>query len=756
MKPWLKWTIIVLGSIVLIIIIILQIAPGYIHKYVEANDLELIGREIFIEDLDFSWLSGQCEITGFDMREKDTSVSFLSYDRLFIDLNLWGLTKGYIHVKELQIEAPRVHIYQNGLEFNFSDLIPMEDTVHNESGDKTKSQWHFALENYMLSDGFILYQSELQPELRIDSFEVSVPMASDTSSIIDSHIQFHIETGGLFEIDNQIRQKESRFVSTVKMEDFDFAFLEPFLKAYLEINELNGVIDMNLVARGNWAKRNDVHLHGAIDIRDVMLIDKYNEELVALDQMHMDLDSFDLGTAEFDLGDLIVNGFSAKYEVFVNDEGEPTDSYTRITLPLASAEGPDTLRSGEAVNFNNPFSIAAAYVEVFAQQYRDADYKLNHFEVSNSSFTYNDYSLRDAFRYEISNMSLGAEGINSHAEYLQVNASATLNQVGRFEGIIRSYTDNLRNMDIEYKVYGTQLSPFTPYSNAYVAHAITEGEVVYENSTSIRDREIVSSNVIILDDFNFGKKSDHESVYNLPVRLAVGLLKDKDGNIVLDVPIEGDLDDPEYDYSRAIWTSIKNIVVNIVKAPFRFIGGMFGIEEENLKQVNFGLLQLRLDNRHEKQLNDMAKILEERPDLNIEFCRTTRKFETMERYAVTEVGHLFLYGTPIDEDLPKNEFRAVNEMDIYDSAFVAFVNERIPLEKQHLPIQSKCMLYVGQTRAEAQSDRIGYLRTNAIKSYLFEKKGIDSNRIRFKILHEDSLSTSRSTSIYSVGFWVNE
>ncbi|QTN38665.1 DUF748 domain-containing protein [Cryomorphaceae bacterium] len=758
MKPWKKWVLGILAFLFLAVVIILALAPGYIHRYVEKHDVDLVGREIYMDDLRIRWLRAQLEIEGFDMRERDTAVSFITFDRFHADLHLWSLLRGYIHLKRVELDRPMVHVVQDGTEFNFDDLATATDTDSTaEPLDTSKgSSWHFVLENYHLNDGFILYQSDLQPDLEIDSFEVRVPMASDTAARIGSHVRFHIVTGGLFTIDTDVMLAESAFASHFIMDDFDFEFLEPFLMAYMELEDLEGVIDLDLVAHGGWSESSDIQLRGLMDVRDVQMIDKFGDELVGLDHLHMGLDSFDLYTAEFDLGDFEVDGFRGLYEVFSVGEDSLTDSYSRIMLPLASAEGPDTLKSGESVNYNNPFSIAAAYVEVFAKTYKDADYKLNHFEVKNSSFTYNDYTLRDAFRYEVTDLALRADGIDSHEEFLQINASALLNEVGHFEGYIRTYTENLRNMDIEYKVYGTELSPFTPYSDTYVAHPITNGEIVYENSTTIRDNHIESNNNIVFDDLIFGQKSDYESFYNLPVRLAVGLLKDKDGDIVLDVPIEGDLDDPEYDYSKAIWTSIKNIVLNIVKAPFKFIGGMFGIDEDNLKQIDFGLLQLQLSKQHEKQLSDMAKVLEERPDLNIEFRRMTRKFETMEKFAVTEVAHMYLYGTPVDDRLPKEEFEAVNELDINDSTFVAFVDKGIREDQRHLPIQLKCIEYIGQERASSQSDKIGVIRTSAIRSYLIQKKDIDSTRIRFLILPEDSLVTSRSTSIYSVGFWVED
>ena len=229
-----------------------------------------------------------------------------------------------------------------------------------------------------------------------------------------THLNFHIGTGGYFVLDTELKPLDSVFVSRIVVENFDFEFLEPFLLAYLELEDLEGFMTMDMTARGGWAKESDIQIHGFLEVSQVQMIDKFGDEPVGLDRLHLGLDSFDLYSVEFDLGDLTVEGFLGLYEVFPDEGSGVTDSYTRITLPLINEEGPDTLKSGEAVNYNNPFSIAAAYVEHFAQTYNDADYKLNHFEVSKSSFIYNDYTFRDAFRYEVTDLAMNAEGIDSH------------------------------------------------------------------------------------------------------------------------------------------------------------------------------------------------------------------------------------------------------------------------------------------------------------------------------------------------------
>ena len=751
MKLWKKWVLGILTFLSLLVIAIMLLASGIIHRYIEKNDVDLVGREITMDDLSIGWFTAQIEIKGFDIREQDTSISFISYDRLFVDLHIWSLFQGFIHVKEVALENPKVRFVQNGTEFNFSDLLALGATDSPDTTTSEPSSWSIAIENYHLDNGTIFYRSNLQPDLEIPGMNVLVPLLSDTASKIHSLIDFNLQSGGPFELVTDLFPNLDLFHSEINMIDMDFTFLEPYFKAYLDLEEVSGNIDLNLSARGALSGGNNLRLKGEFNLAEFQMIDIYGDEIVALEHMHIGFDSIDLANAEFDLGDLVITGFEGIYEVF-----EDTDTYTRIIKPALNEKGPDTLKTGEAVNFDNPFSIAAAYAEHMVKSYKSADYKLNHFEIANCAFTYNDYTMREAFRYEISDIHVGAEGINSHDEYLLIKADATVNELGRFEGSIKSYTDNLRNIDIDYKLYGTQLSPFSPYSDTYVAHPIVHGDLIYENSTKIRDNHLESSNNIVLDDFTFGQKTDYEGIYNLPVRLAVGLLKDKNGDIVLDIPIEGDLDDPEYKYSKAIWTAVKNVVVNIVTAPFKFIGNQFGIEEEKLQQLDFGLLQMRLSNQHEKQLDEMSRVLEVRPDLNIEFKRATRQFETMESFAILETAHLYLYGTTVEDILPKEESEAITNLDLNDSAFVHFVNQGIPADKLHLPIQSRCLEYVGNERAAEQSDKVGARRTAAIRSYLQEKRNIDSTRIRFFALHADSLMTSRSSSIYKVSFWVEE
>lgn len=61
---------------------------------------------------------------------------------------------------------------------------------------------------------------------------------------------------------------------------------------------------------------------------------------------------------------------------------------------------------------------------------------------------------------------------------------------------------------------------------------------------------------------------------DLPVRLAVALLKDSKGTISIELPVQGNLNDPEFSVMPIVWQTLRNLVVRAAQAPFKFIAGL--------------------------------------------------------------------------------------------------------------------------------------------------------------------------------------
>jgi hypothetical protein len=94
-----------------------------------------------------------------------------------------------------------------------------------------------------------------------------------------------------------------------------------------------------------------------------------------------------------------------------------------------------------------------------------------------------------------------------------------------------------------------------------VATPFQNGKIKYVNVTSVINNQLDSKNTLDIERVKTGKKVKNATAMNLPVPLAVSLLKDVKGNIHLDIPVKGSLDDPKFRVGKVVWQVVKNLIV---------------------------------------------------------------------------------------------------------------------------------------------------------------------------------------------------
>ncbi len=172
-------------------------------------------------------------------------------------------------------------------------------------------------------------------------------------------------------------------------------------------------------------------------------------------------------------------------------------------------------------------------------------------------------------------------------------------------------------VDIKARFKDMELSPLTPYSGKYVGYTVEKGKLSFDLSYLIDKRKLDAKNEIFIDQFNFGEKVESPQATKLPVKLAVALLKDRKGEIKLDIPVSGSLDDPKF----SIWGIILKIIVNLIAkaatSPFALLGAIIGGGEE-LSFVEFDYGSTAITEPNIKKLNAIAKALHDRPALKLD------------------------------------------------------------------------------------------------------------------------------------------
>jgi hypothetical protein len=172
-------------------------------------------------------------------------------------------------------------------------------------------------------------------------------------------------------------------------------------------------------------------------------------------------------------------------------------------------------------------------------------------------------------------------------------------------------------VDLRLTMKNDDLIPFTPYTEKFAGHPLNKGKLSFDLSYKIENRKLEAANVIAIDQLTFGPRNDSTNATKLPVKLAVALLKDRNGRIDLNLPVSGSLDDPKFSIGGLVWQAIANILIKAATSPFSLLGAMFGGGEE-LQYVDFTPGAATLDAAQTNKLNTLAKALYERPALNLE------------------------------------------------------------------------------------------------------------------------------------------
>jgi hypothetical protein len=172
-------------------------------------------------------------------------------------------------------------------------------------------------------------------------------------------------------------------------------------------------------------------------------------------------------------------------------------------------------------------------------------------------------------------------------------------------------------LDIKADVTGIDLVGFSPYSGKYAGYNIEKGKLSLNLAYKLENNQLTAENRLFIDQFTFGEKVESPTATSLPVNLAISLLKNNRGEIDLNLPISGSLDDPQFSIGGLIFKVIGNLFVKAVTSPFALLGSMFGGGEE-LSHVEFAPGRATINEAGSKKLEVLAKALNERAALKLE------------------------------------------------------------------------------------------------------------------------------------------
>lgn len=240
--------------------------------------------------------------------------------------------------------------------------------------------------------------------------------------------------------------------------------------------------------------------------------------------------------------------------------------------------------------------------------------------VQDGEFTFVDRSMDRPVEYALAPVNGALRNLSSQRPEVgdtefqaRVNRAADVRVLGRLNPLATAPM-----ADVRLDVVSVDLVPASPYMGKFAGYELASGRLSVETRAKLENERLDMANNIKIEQFNLGAATNSPDAVKLPVRLGVALLKDAEGKIVLDIPVQGSLADPQFAIGKVVGQVLTNLFTKVATSPFALLGSMFGGGGEELGQQDFEPGTATPTEASRPRLDVVRRALVERPALSLE------------------------------------------------------------------------------------------------------------------------------------------
>ena len=272
-----------------------------------------------------------------------------------------------------------------------------------------------------------------------------------------------------------------------------------------------------------------------------------------------------------------------------------------------------------AKRFNRPGKPIKAEAPAPKSTSASPDLTITRIQVNDAQLDYSDDSLILPFSTHIHHLAGTLSGLS-----LKKSARAKL----RFQGQIDQYgethidgslapMDPKSFLDASMVFRNVAMNGLSPYSATFAGRRIETGKLNLDLLYRIENGQLKSTNQIMLERIRLGEHVEGAPDSSLPLDLAIALLEDSEGKISVSIPIEGDVNHPDFQYGPVVWDAFKTLLVNTIKAPFNALSKLFGSNDEAIDTVAFRAGSATLEPPQREKIAQLISSLSDRPKISL-------------------------------------------------------------------------------------------------------------------------------------------
>ena len=566
----------------------------------------------------------------------------------------------------------------------------VEKKAENKSASKSKeNEFKFDIKNISVNNADIALTHLFEGEKithKFDNLFVKVAnLSSDFSKPFDATVAMKSSQKLNLDVESKIKIEPLDVSAKIKLNDTNlpkyFAYAKPFLEADLASGQLESSAEIS------YAK--DIKADAKVSIKDIRLNGKKAEKLVAFK-------SLDLEKISFAKNDLTISGVSLN-SPFIKAHLSKERKFNLSQIVKEDKNKAKTEAKPETK-------------KVASKKEDELKFSVKNFSLKNGEVDFSDASLFMPFATTISKLNGKLTDIDKKRP-----------SSGEFQGVVgkngfAQITAKLfpfelkQNTDIKLDFKDIDLVNVTPYSGQFVGYKIKKGKLNLNLNYSVTDSKLNGSNFINFDSLTLGEKVESKDAVNLPLSLAISILSDQNNQINIDLPVEGNLDDPDFKYGGVIWAAVKKLFADITLAPFRFLGNALGLGSKDLSSIDFLAGSSELISSEAPKIADFIKLTGSKPKMKLSITPTYSKLDES-----------FYKNKKLDQKI--NQIIASSGKD-----YIAILNELVPNLKDRSEKALREEALKGIEVDKAKLVELANERANAVKEALIKAR-LEASRI---------------------------
>ena len=570
----------------------------------------------------------QIRLTEGEVKIQDFTLTKKDKDQILIAIPFFHLKGADIHISKNQVQVASVLSrdarFEAWLEpdgqMNYQTLFAVDHPETSEEAPDPAPEnkkggglpWQINIRDLKLENYSVALENRSlakPPRVELEPIDLNLTnLSNQKDSRTEATLTLKINQTGTVTVKGEAGMNPLLADLAVQVGTLDLKPFQPYLDAVTQVELVSGMagLDGRLSFGIEDKDSPEMRFKGNVNLDTFKVVDRlHGEDLARWDAIHFRGMTFDVDPYQLHISEIIARKPYAKVTIWPDKTVNVTNAFSAKTdkptddavfLAARPAKAVSTAAEGPM-----PITIDTVRMEKGFVQFTDMSLQPNVVTgIQDLNGTVKGLTSETLGRADV----LLAGQID---QYAPVKISGQINPLSD-----EAYTD----LVLTFKNIG--LTTATPYSGKYIGHAIEKGKLSLDLRYKLSKNILIGENKILLDQFTFGDRVDSPDATKLPVKLAVAMLKDRKGVIDLDLPVRGDLNDPEFTYGRIVLKALTNLITSIAASPFAALGKIVGMDGEEMSFVAFDFGDATIQPAQDTKLRKLAQALNERPSLRLD------------------------------------------------------------------------------------------------------------------------------------------